>query len=74
MANIADTQLVTSMARLTVSLTIMKRIRVAYDEDGLSEQWLKKRSHAGLNRDANGLIWMRGRLYVLEIPTHSGLK
>lgn len=56
------------MARLTVSLSILDSIRLAQDVDELPEWWLSRSSHVGLSRDGDGLVCMRGRLYVREIP------
>lgn len=74
LSNVSNIQLVAFMGRLTVSLTILESTRLAQDRDELPDQWLSRKHHARLSTNVDGLILIRGKLYVSEILTHSGLR
>ena len=67
-ADVADRRLVAVMARLTISTTIIDRVRQAQAEDQLPEQWRAQGTYADLARDADDLYRVRGRLYVPDQP------
>lgn len=52
-AVVYDRELVTLMAKLAISLTMLDQIRQAQDEDGLSNSWL---AHPGLTRDVDEFV------------------
>ena len=70
----ADRRLVAVLARLTISPTILDRIRVAQADDEQLAQWFSQGTYAGLVRGEDGLYRMGGRLYVPDLPAHPGLR
>lgn len=58
--DVVDKEIVAVMAHLSISLTVLVRIRQSHDEDKLTYKWMDQTAHLGLTRDADGLVQVRG--------------
>ena len=67
-------QLVGMMARLTIQPSVLEQIRIAQEVDPQLKQWLEHGTHQELARDTDGLVRLRGRLFVPNVPEYPGLR